>query len=127
MDFATVQKIYASDPQMAKDMRRRYSPPICTGIRITVESGQPLPHRISTSYIERANLSVRHFNKRFARLSLCYSKKLLNHCFAVALFVAHYNFCKVHSTLSTSPACAHKLTDHVWTTAELVNAITETN
>ena len=127
MDYATVQKLYASDPQMARDMKRRYSPPVCTGIRIAVESGQPLPHRISTSYVERANLSVRHFNKRFARLSLGYSKKLLNHRFAVALFIAHYNFCKIHSTLSTSPACAHKLTGHVWSTTELLNFIAETN
>ncbi len=79
---------------------------------------------ISTSYIERANLSVRHFNKRFARLSLGYSKTLCNHCYAVALFVTAYNFCKVHSTLGCTPSVSLKLATETWTVERLIDEIT---
>jgi hypothetical protein len=66
---------------------------------------------------------VRHFNKRFVRLGLGWSRKLNNHRAAVSLFVATHNFCKVHSTLGTTPAVGLKLTDHVWTVEELVQEI----
>jgi hypothetical protein len=68
------------------------------------------------------NLSVRTFNRRFTRLSIGYSKKLENHKLAVALFVAHFNFCRVHSAHKQTPAMAAKLTDHVWTVEELLTA-----
>ena len=75
---------------------------------------------VTMSHAERANLSVRLFNRRFTRLTLGYSKKLENHCHAVALFVAHFNFCRVHSAHKQTPAMAAGLTDRVWTVQELL-------
>jgi hypothetical protein len=69
-------------------------------------------------------LSVRHFNKRFVRLGLGWSRKLENHRAAVSLFVAAHNFCKVHTTLGTTPAVGLKLTDHAWTIEELIDRAT---
>jgi hypothetical protein len=71
-------------------------------------------------HVERTDLSVRHFNKRFARLSLGYSKTLQNHKHALALFVCAYNFCKIHSTLGFTPAVGIGLADHAWTVEELI-------
>lgn len=120
VDFAQLMKIYKSD---ASDLRgeRRYSPPPCIGVKIRVRSGDPDPAMISTSYVERTNLTVRTFNKRFARLSLGYSKKIEYLRAATALFIAHFNFCRKHSTLNATPARWAKLTDHQWTIEELLN------
>ena len=104
------------------DALRRYSPPACIGVRFEISTSAPDRSRISTSYIERANLSVRHFNKRFARLGLGFSRKLANHRHAIALFVAAYDFCKVHSTLGTTPAHAAKISDCPWTIGRLIEA-----
>lgn len=123
MDYATMQKIYASDLSKNQDSIRRYSPPACKGIWIKVESGRPNPKNICTSHVERLNLSVRTHNRRFTRLGLGYSKKLLNHRLAVALFVTAHNFVKKHATLGTTPAAAHKLTDHVWSVEELIEEV----
>ena len=78
--------------------------------------------KICTSHAERGNLGVRLFNRRFARLTLGYSKKIENHRHAVAIFVAHFNFCRKHSAHGQTPAQAAGLTDHVWTVAELLNS-----
>lgn len=102
---------------------RRYSPPRCTGVKVRIQAGAPRQDRINTSFVERSNLTVRHFNKRFARLGLGWSRKLENHKHAISLFIAAYNFCKVHSTLGCTPAVGLKLTDHVWTIEELVQKI----
>lgn len=126
LDYATMQKIYATPFPERYEAQRRYSPPRCTGIRVRVRAGAPRAERISTSFVERSNLSVRHFNKRFARLTLGYSRKFANHCNAVSLFVTAYNFCKVHSTLGTTPAHGVGLTDKAWTIEELINRVTET-
>jgi hypothetical protein len=125
LDFATMQKIYAIPFDAKAEAARRYSPPQCTGVKIKVRAGAPRPDRISTSFVERANLTVRHFNKRFARLGLGYSKKLANHRHAVSLFVAAYNFCKVHTTLGTTPAHGLKITDRPWTIEELIEQISK--
>jgi hypothetical protein len=119
LDFATMQKIYET-PFIESEATRRYSPARCTGIKVKVCAGAPRQDRISTSFVERANLSVRHFNKRFARLTLGYSKKLCNHRHAISLFVAAYNFCKVHSTLGCTPAVALKLATETWTIEKLI-------
>jgi IS1 family transposase len=124
LDFATMQKLFAVPFDARAEAARRYSPAQCTGIRVRVRAGAPRPDRISTSYIERANLSVRHFNKRFARLSLGYSRKLCNHRYAIALFVTAYNFCKVHSTLGCTPAVGLKLANETWTIERLIDEIT---
>ena len=83
-------------------------------------SGQPDLGRISTSYVERQNLTLRMQQRRFTRLTNGFSKKLENHRAAVALYVAHYNLCRVHETLRITPAMALGVTDHIWTIGELV-------
>ena len=99
----------------------RYSPRRCIHVRTKKVLGTPYDRLISTSHAERNNLSIRHFNKRFTRLTLGYSKKIMNLRFAVALFVAHHNFCRKHSSLDgKTPAMAAKLTDHQWTIEELL-------
>lgn len=124
LDYATMQKLFAVPLDAKTDAIRRYSPPRCTGARIRIHAGAPRRDRISTSFVERANLSVRHFTKRFARLGLGWSRNLNNHRYAVALFVAAYNFCKVHSTLGTTPAHGIGLTTEPWTIERLIQEIT---
>jgi hypothetical protein len=82
--------------------------------------GVPAP--ISTSYVERSNLSIRMNNRRFTRLTNGFSKKLDNHSAAVSLYVAHYNLCRVHETLRSTPAVAQGITDHAWSIGELLDA-----
>jgi hypothetical protein len=79
---------------------------------------------ISTSYVERGNLSVRMGSRRFTRLTNAFSKKLTNHVAAVSLYVAHFNLCRVHEALRITPAMAMGVTDHVWSIGELVDAAT---
>lgn len=116
IDFGTEIKSYGHDPEG----QRRYSAPPLTGIRRRCRLGNPNPRMVTTSHAERANLSVRLFNRRFTRLTLGYSKKIENHRHAVALFVAHFNFCRVHSSIKATPAMAAGLADHVWTVEELL-------
>jgi IS1 family transposase len=119
VDYAVMIKRFAETPGQV-EAKRRYSPAPFVGVTIRVKEGNPWHDRICTSHVERANLSVRHFNKRFARLSLGYSKTLHNHRFAVALFVCAYNFCKVHSTMRCTPAVALKLASETWTIEKLI-------
>jgi hypothetical protein len=102
------------------EANRRYSPAPFVGVSVRVKAGIPRPDRICTSHVERQNLTVRHFNKRFARLSLGYSKTLINHRYAIALFVCAYNFCKVHGTMGCTPAVAVKLAGETRTIEKLV-------
>jgi IS1 family transposase len=125
LDFATMQKLFAVPFDAKAEAARRYSPAQCTGIRVRIRAGTPRQDRISTSFVERANLSVRHFNKRFARLGLGYSRKLCNHRHAISLFVCAYNFCKVHSTLGCTPAVGLKLATETWTIERLIEEATK--
>jgi IS1 family transposase len=120
LDFATMQKLYAVPFTVKGEAARRYSPAQCTGVRVRIQAGAPRQDRINTSFVERSNLTVHHFNKRFARLGLGYSRKLCNHRYAIALFAAAYNFCKVHSTLGCTPAVGLKLTSETWTIEKLI-------
>jgi hypothetical protein len=88
---------------------------------------QARPEKISTSYVERFNLSSRMQMRRFIRLTNGFSKKLQNHRAAVALWIRFYNLCRVHETLRCTPAMALGVTDHVWTTGELVAASLESD
>lgn len=119
--YAQLVKQYGgAAPEMP--LARRYSPPsVITSERIIV-SGKPDPTHISTSYIERSNLTVRMQNRRFTRLTNAYSKRWRNHAASMALWVCYYNLCWVHATLHTTPAMAMGITDHVWTIGELVSA-----
>ena len=104
----------------------RYSP--AAVIAVARQAIQGEPEQISTSYVERSNLSIRMANRRFTRLTNAFSKKLDNHLSAVALYVAHYNLCRVHKSLSPSarnqatPAMALGITDRVWSLGELIDA-----
>lgn len=124
LDYAVMVKNYAETPGQV-EASRRYSPAPFIGVRIQVKAGNPRRDRICTSHVERQNLSVRHFNKRFTRLSLGYSKKLANHRHAIALFVCAYNFCKVHSTLGCTPAFAVHLATETWTIETLIEEISK--
>jgi IS1 family transposase len=125
LDFATMQKLYATPFATDSEAARRYAPAQCTGVKIRIQAGAPRRDRINTSYVERSNLTVRHFNKRFARLGLGYSRKLCNHRYAIALFAAAYNFCKVHNTLGCTPAVGIKLTSETWTIERLIEEATK--
>ena len=116
IDYAMLQKIYGSEPPGEK----RYSPAVCLGAIPTPVTGDPNPKYISTSYVERQNLTMRMSMRRFTRLTNGFSKKLENHCAAVALNFVYYNFCRVHQTLRVTPAMQAGLTDHVWTIDEIV-------
>jgi IS1 family transposase/transposase-like protein len=134
LNLAVMQKVYGRkkpgidplDNWNSPDPIRRYSPPKCTGIRLKTCAGEPDIDKICTSHIERLNLSVRTFNRRFTRLALGWSRKLANHRYAVALFVVAYNFCKRHETLGCTPALGARLTDHNWSIDELVHKLSET-
>ncbi len=124
VDFAVLTKKYGSDSNLP-DAAHRYSPGHVTGIEKAVIRGNPDENEISTSYVERFNLSTRMASRRFTRLTNGFSKKLTNHQAAVALWIAFYNLCRVHETLRCTPAMALGVTDHIWTIAELVAAALE--
>lgn len=115
-----VNKTYSVTHIGMKEAARRYSPAQVVAVEYDVVSG--VPANISTSYVERSNLSIRMGMKRFARLSNGFSKKIDQHCAAISLYVAHYNLCRVHESLRQTPAMALGVTDHVWTISELIEA-----
>ena len=125
IDWAQIQKTYRVD----HSGERRYSPQVCTGIKTRVLKGNPDPARISTSYVERQNLTMRMGMRRFTRLTNAFSKKIDNHIAAVAIHFMHYNFARPHSSLSIpqedgpaikrTPAMAAGVADHIWTVAEI--------
>lgn len=120
VDYAQLQKLYGSP---SDEDSRRYSPAVCIGCDMKVVSGDPDPAHVSTSYIERQNLTMRMQMRRFTRLTNGFSKKIENHCHAVALHFMQYNFCRVHQTLRVTPAMEAGITDHVWTLQELVGLL----
>ncbi len=122
VDYAQLQKIYGA-PTDAE--QRRYSPAKCIGADMKVVSGDPDPKHVSTSFVERQNLSMRMGMRRFTRLTNGFSKKLENHAHQIAVYFMHYNFCRVHQTLRVTPAMEAGLTDHVWTLEELCGLIPE--
>jgi len=127
-DFAQIEKSYGQSPDFEKrHSHRRYSPAVCTGVEKKVVMGNPDMGLVSTSYVERANLSIRMGQRRFTRLTNAFSKKAENHAHSVSLFFMHYNFCRAHQTLTkaangvrTTPAMASGLTDHAWTVEEIL-------
>lgn len=115
VDYAMIQKIYASDP---KD-ERRYSPAVCIGCKKMRVQGDPDPKHVSTSYVERQNLTMRMSMRRFTRLTNAFSKKLENHSAALGLYFMHYNFARIHKTLRVTPAMAAGVSDHLWSLEEI--------
>jgi IS1 family transposase len=116
-DYAMLQKIYGAPSQ---DEARRYSPARCIGCDLKVVSGDPDPKHVSTSYVERHNLSMRMGMRRFTRLTNGFSKKIQNHAAMVAIYAVHYNFARIHKTLRITPSMAAGLSDHVWSLEEIV-------
>ncbi len=123
VDYAMLVKKYGQPP--ADDSR--YSPPVCVGADKTWVSGKPDPEKVSTSYVERSNLTIRMQSRRYTRLTNAFSKKAENHAHAFALFAMHYNFCRVHQTLTKAaggvqrtPAMAAGVTDRVWKVEDIV-------
>jgi IS1 family transposase len=116
IDYATLVKIYG----VAPETETRYSPSICLGATAATIQGNPDPKHISTSYVERANLTMRMQMRRFTRLTNAFSKKVDNLRHAVALYAVHYNFCRVHQTLRVTPAMEAGLTNRIWDVKDIV-------
>jgi IS1 family transposase len=131
IDWAQIQKTYRAD----HSGERRHSPQVCTGIKTRVLKGDPDPAKISTSYVERQNLTMRMSMRRFMRLTNGFSKKLDNHMAAIAIHFMHYNFARPHKSLSLAqedgpaikrtPAMAAGIADHIWTAEEIVSLVVE--
>jgi IS1 family transposase len=121
VDFAQLVKIYGHNDA---ESEKRYSPAQCIGAEPHVIQGKPDPKAISTSYVERQNLTMRMCMRRFTRLTNGFSKKLENHVLALALHFMYYNFARSHKTLANpyprTPAMAAGLADHIWTIEEIV-------
>jgi IS1 family transposase len=120
VDYAQLVKIYANAPTGPET---RYSPAQCIGCKGEAIQGSPDAKRISTSYVERANLSMRMGMRRYTRLTNGHSKKLENHCAALAIYFMHYNFARIHSTIRCSPAMKAGVTSHLWSIAEIVELL----
>ena len=118
VDYSMLVKIYGAPLQ--DDATTRYSPATCIGCRTATISGNPDPAHVSTSFVERQNLSMRMGMRRFTRLTNGFSKKIENHGHAVALHFFHYNFIRIHQTLRVTPAMEAGITDHVWSLEELI-------
>ena len=108
VDYAQLVKLYGASPDSSKG---RYSPAECTGIKKIPVEGNPDPKHISTSFVERQNLTMRMSMRRFTRLTNGFSKKVENHVHALALYFVHYNWMRIHKTLRVTPAMAAGLTD----------------
>jgi hypothetical protein len=115
IDFGMLIKIYGKPSALDS----RYSPPKCIGARKRVITGTPDRSLISTSHVERQNLTIRMTNRRFTRLTNAFSKKLENHKHSLAISFMHYNFCRIHQTLRVTPAMEAGIASHVWSTEEI--------
>jgi IS1 family transposase len=119
VDYAQLVKSYGE----TNEGTTRYSPAECIGCERIPVIGDPDPKHISTSYIERQNLTVRMSVRRFTRLTNAFSKKIENHAAALAIFYMHYNFVRIHNSLRVTPAMAAGVTDRLWVVEDLVSLI----
>jgi IS1 family transposase len=122
IDYSMLIKLYG-EPPTSPEAARRYSPSECVGTRTENITGNPDPKHISTSYAERANLTMRMAMRRFTRLTNAFSKKLENHAHMVALYALWYNFVRIHKTLRTSPAMAAGIETRLWSMEDVVRLI----
>lgn len=120
VDYAMLIKLYGSP---TPEDQRRYSPAKCIGINSKVVEGDPDVNKISTSYVERQNLTMRMSMRRFTRLTNAFSKKVENLEYALALHFMHYNFCRHHKTVKMTPAMAAGIAEHPWTINQLVGLL----
>ena len=119
VDYAQLVKLYG--PTVTAP--GRYSPAECVGARKVTVEGKPDKKHVSTSYVERQNLTMRMSMRRFTRLTNAFSKKLDNHIHALALYFAFYNFCRIHKTLKVTPAMAAGITDKLWSLEDIAERI----
>lgn len=120
IDYAQLVKLYGAAPESFKG---RYSPAECIGAKPRRVEGNPDLAHVSTSYVERQNLNMRMGMRRFTRLTNAFSKKLDNHCHALALYFTYYNFVRIHKTLKVSPAMAAGVTDRLWEMGDLLAVV----
>ena len=118
VDYAMLVKIYTANTE-GRQAEYKYSPGECCGAEAKPIDGNPDPSHISTSYVERQNLTMRMQMRRFTRLTNGFSKKVENHAHAVALHYMFYNFVRIHKTLRVTPAMQAGISDHVWTLEEI--------
>ena len=116
IDYAALVKIYGTAPEAEK----RYSPAVCVGARKDRVKGNPNPKHVSTSFVERQNLTMRMHMRRFTRLTNVFSKKAENLAHAVSLHFMYYNFVRIHQSLRVTPAMEIGITDHLWDLEEIV-------
>ena len=119
VDFAQLIKIYGE----TVDGQKRYSPAECIGAKKSKVIGNPDLCCVSTSFVERQNLTMRMSIRRFTRLTNAFSKKIENHAHSVALHYMHYNFVRIHKTLRVTPAMAAGVADHLWTISDIVDLV----
>jgi IS1 family transposase len=120
IDYAVLHKIYGSVPESAKG---RYSPAECIGTEKHRIEGKPDPKHVSTSFVERSNLSIRMGNRRMTRLTNAFSKKAENHAHMMAIYFMHYNFVRIHQTLEVTPAMAAGVTSTLWEMSDMVEVV----
>jgi IS1 family transposase len=118
IDYAMLVKVYGKGTQ---EDERRYSPAVCTGAELVHVTGDPEVKHISTSYVERQNLTMRMSMRRFTRLTNGFSKKIENHYFATAMYFMYYNFGRIHQTLRVTPAMEAGVSNHVWSLEEIAS------
>jgi IS1 family transposase len=119
VDYAMLVKIYGADA--ANDTK--YSPAECISCRTVEMNGRPNPQHISTSHVERQNLTMRMGMRRFTRLTNGFSKKIENHFCSIAIHFMHYKFCRIHKTLRVTPTMEAGVADHVWSFEELIGLL----
>lgn len=119
VDYAMLVKLYGASAESEK----RYSPSECIGIEKSIISGKPDSKHISTSYVERQNLTMRMSMRRFTRLTNGFSKKVENHVHALSLYFMYYNFCRIHQTLRVTPAMKAGVTDHLWDIVDIIGLL----
>jgi IS1 family transposase len=122
IDYAMLIKLYG-EPPSSPEAARRYSSSDCVGTRTENITGNPDPRHVSTSYAERANLTMRMSMRRFTRLTNAFSKKLENHCHMVSLYALWYNFVRVHKSLRVSPAMAAGIETRLWSMEDVARLI----
>ncbi len=121
IDYAMLVKLYGEEPHRTPE--RRYSPAVCIGARKTRIEGDPDPSHVSTSHVERQNLTMRMSMRRFTRLTNGFSKKLVNHEHSLSLYFAYYNFVRIHKSLRMTPAMAAGVTERLWEMDDLLAVV----
>ena len=119
IDYAQLIKIYGAP----RETEARYSPAVCNGTKKHKIVGNPDKRYVSTSYVERQNLTMRMHMRRFTRLTNAFSKDLAHHVAAISLHFMYYNFVRIHQTLRVTPAMAAGITPHVWEIGHIVNMV----